>query len=56
MRLTRRIISSALNIALCVGKIGLGGYRSNEQQSMCTIVHVAISKRIEEVKRLQYAP
>jgi hypothetical protein len=23
---------------------------------MCTPVHIAVSKRIEEVKRLQYAP
>jgi hypothetical protein len=35
---------------------GLGGYRRNEPQSICMSVHMAISKRIEEVKRLQYAP
>jgi hypothetical protein len=35
---------------------GFGESRCNRQQSMCTIAHVAIPKRIEEVKRLQYAP
>ncbi|MGK9127966.1 hypothetical protein [Olivibacter jilunii] len=37
------------------GKNGLGGYRRNEQQSICTSAHITTSKRIEEVKRLQYA-
>jgi hypothetical protein len=42
--------------SLVRGKSGLGGYRSNEQQSICTPAHCAVSKRIEEVKRLQYVP
>ncbi|MDX3912027.1 MULTISPECIES: hypothetical protein [Olivibacter] len=37
-------------------KNGLGGYRRNEQQSICTYVHIVVPKRIEEVKRLQSAP
>jgi len=37
------------------GKDGLGGYGGSEQQSIGRIVHFALSKRIEEVKRLQYA-
>ncbi|GAA4791732.1 hypothetical protein GCM10023231_19580 [Olivibacter ginsenosidimutans] len=35
---------------------GLGGYGSSEQQSMGRIVHFALSKRIEEARRLQSAP
>jgi len=35
---------------------GLGEYGRSEQQSMYSIVQFAITKRIEEAERLQYAP
>jgi len=53
--LTERIIFR-LEYSPVQGKNGLGGYRRNEQQSMLHHFHFAITKRIEEVKRLQYAP
>jgi len=37
------------------GSDGLGGYGSSEQQSICSDVHFAVSKRIEEAEWLQYA-
>ncbi|MGK9127969.1 hypothetical protein M1D52_04225 [Olivibacter sp. SA151] len=50
----RRAFAGSQQGPVC-GKNGLGGYQRNEQQSICTSVYIAVSKRIEEVKRLQYA-
>jgi|GEM_PF-6172402 len=51
----QRIGCTKERIGLERGKDGLGGYGSSEQQSIGRVVRFALSKRIEKVKRLQYA-